>query len=169
VSIFNVQNLGLTAPQRRSLFTLINEKTELAKQQPLQHVVILTGDFNFPGSGESTAHLLGGRIVQHLDNHSSSSGDLTRWNEVLSNMVEIAQPSLISRIERIYSSLEQWALLLLSCSASTTWQPYANKALGLSDHSPVFVRLVLRSQAPSTSPNVASGASCVYSASTGGA
>ena len=131
----DIHNFDLNSSDRRKLFGKIEMAKRKALCDPVNHLVVILGDFNFHTAGEASTKF--GTVGPTANVSIAKHGDTEnrRWRVPLYGMTEIFQSDATrigdrkenedrqitaARIDRVYVSTPPWILMHLRAGAKVT-------------------------------------------------
>ena len=120
VALWNVHNFGIGGPDRQTIGERLRADTRAARGSPLDSVVILGGDMNFASDDGA-----GGRAAGPRDGQRFWEGALASCTGIAPTAAThyFATENRYTAIDRVYTSLPNWALVNLHVAARVSDDP----------------------------------------------
>lgn len=159
--IFNVHNEDineLELRRRKSRFRDARQAQD--DDEEMCTFTILVGDFNFLAPGEHTAHVGINTHNKPPPTNQKHQQEAWRWKGIIGTLTELEQPcytrcgaskehpSILSRIDRIYTSIPPWMLKSFRIHTELILKPQKASFETLSDHGSVGTALSSRTLLP---------------------
>ena len=145
--ILNIHNYELSSANLRDINLQLQRDLHDAHADPLRVHLLVAGDFNFLHPGEQRlSHSSPQRAQPLLRPQREHRPGQAALQPLLDQLTELAQPQatyydaaamLVSRLDRVYSSLPGFVLTKLHMKAFLTKTPEAMQKTLFSDHAPV--------------------------------
>lgn len=144
----SLHHFGMSVAEVNRFSVRVGQLVDDAQRDPMNRLVVLTGDFNFDAPAEAPWRSAGGRGAHRCGPASLRAvvAAMTELQQPDPSRCELAHGIVFSRIDRCYVSAPGWLLLAMVLRVWAHSNPVALHRRGVSDHSPVMAHILPRAR-----------------------